>query len=105
MTSTDTYNGWTNRETWALDLWIGNDQFLYKWALEAVQNANSAQGGDELADWQVGEIVKDWWEWITDIDSEVLPAETILPMVRDIGSEYRINWDEIGSHFHPRNFS
>ena len=30
-----TYNGWTNYETWNVALWIGNDQGLYDLAREA----------------------------------------------------------------------
>lgn len=28
------YNGWTNYETWAVKLWIDNDQGTYEWWLE-----------------------------------------------------------------------
>ena len=36
MTQTD-YNGWTNRATWNVALWIGNDEFLYNTALACVE--------------------------------------------------------------------
>ena len=28
----DTYNGWTNCETWNVALWLGNDEGLYEMA-------------------------------------------------------------------------
>ena len=31
----ETYNGWTNYETWQCALWLGNDEYLYSLAQEA----------------------------------------------------------------------
>ena len=35
-TRTETYNGWTNYETWNVALWIQNDEFLYNTAKACV---------------------------------------------------------------------
>ena len=34
------YNGWKNRETWNVALWIGNDQGMYDFAKECGTYAN-----------------------------------------------------------------
>ena len=34
--SDQTYNGWSNYETWNAALWIGNDEFLYNTAKACV---------------------------------------------------------------------
>jgi len=40
MTTKDTtYNGWTNYETWAVKLWMDNDQGSYNYWREAAQDA------------------------------------------------------------------
>lgn len=36
-TNTNTYQGWTNRATWAVALWIGNDHSLYSQVQELKQ--------------------------------------------------------------------
>lgn len=33
----NTYNGWSNYETWNAALWIGNDEFLYNTAKACVE--------------------------------------------------------------------
>jgi hypothetical protein len=103
----DRYNGWTNRETWALNLWLTNDQGLYEMTRERVANeiAYRADGthqengqpwslhGQRIA----GEVVKALWEELTDPDEGLMTAENILKMVRDVGSDYRVDWDEVGA--------
>lgn len=41
MTTDDTYNGWTNRETWAFMLYVTNDQGLAESARERVLCADA----------------------------------------------------------------
>ena len=36
MSADGTYNGWANRETWNVCLWIGNDEWLYTMAKDCV---------------------------------------------------------------------
>jgi len=47
-TTTDKYNGWTNRATWCVYLWIGNDEALYNDARQAVWGLSADEGIDNL---------------------------------------------------------
>lgn len=89
MAEGTTYNGWTNRETWAANLWITNDMSLYAMAREQVDATTSTR--------QNGQELKTWWESLTDPDEEIMSCKDILKMVRDIGQEDAINWEEIAT--------
>jgi hypothetical protein len=101
--SDDTYNGWTNRETWALNLWLSNNQGLYEMTRERVADWLERYKPDAetpvYAARRAGEAVKEFWDEITDPDEGLMTAGNILSMVRDVGSEYRVDWDEIGRHW------
>jgi hypothetical protein len=105
MTNDMTYNGWTNRETWALNLWLTNDQGLYEMTrervAEALKNATVPEGirVDELRDVHAGEAIKALTEELFDPEEQLMTPENIITMLQDVGSLYRVNWDEIGAAF------
>ena len=103
---TETYNGWTNRETWATALHIENTQSLTDYAYNLVRETFSDSvskedensyltaifhAQDNLMNW-VEDITSDeYWDYQTPND--------IRLMRRDIGSMWRVDWREIAQNF------
>jgi hypothetical protein len=112
MTTETDYNGWTNRETWATMLHIDNDQYLYETALDYARTAwqeHTTPQEDEVESW--GDVADKQSEarycladtlenWITE---DLLTLENLagnqglFNMLTDIGSLYRVNWNEIAN--------
>lgn len=63
--SDDTYNGWTNWETWNTALWMGHDAYLEPESRRIVADAIDDDPTDTYA---AGIALRDWWEATFDPD-------------------------------------
>lgn len=98
MSTDDTYNGYTNRETWAVALYINNDQGWQESVHEALRSA------EDIDPYRAAEIIKENVETLLDPQQyraefgEQQP-EALTVVLYDIGSLYRVDWDELGRVF------
>jgi len=94
------YNGWTNRETWAANLWIDNERGLYEAVQEEAERI--AKTGISFAYVELAHYLEETIEELLDME-EVLSAppaqrKELISMSKDIGSLYRVNWSEIAKN-------
>ena len=96
----ETYNGWSNRETWATKLHLDNDQALHEIAFDyARQEIEGHDKGEEINSYHLGETFENW------ITEDLLTLENIagnqglFNMLTDIGSLYRVDWQEIAQSY------
>jgi hypothetical protein len=105
----DEYNGWTNRETWAVALHINNDQGWQESVLGALRQsiADNPDPDDEIhgvTAYSAGQGIKDSVGLLLDPSQyrdefgEQQP-EALAVVAHDIGSLYRVDWTEIGRSF------
>jgi hypothetical protein len=95
MTTDDTYNGWTNRETWACHLHLSNSEWLYNGAISVIGPHRGSDAADTLKSW-CDELVEEDRDGL----DEGRPGEgTITMMDREVGSWWRVNWQEVADAF------
>ena len=113
--STETYNGWANRETWAASLLLGNDAATYDHANRAARAAYDAAtvaeglGAEYLPNVQRADIA-DALECIAasmqavalgymDPGPAPFDRETARLWVLEVGSLWRVEWRDIADHY------
>lgn len=99
-----TYEGWTNRETWAFVLWLNNDEGLNDTALDYAktaweEHAEDGEGRYVTASDCLADTFKSWIEEDLFTLENIAGNEALFMMLTDIGSLYRINYQEAAESF------
>lgn len=101
--SDDTYNGWANRETWALCLHLGNDQSTYEWAKVEAQRAiddyteSMIEFGYEVkSPVPAARVGRHIIEQVTETLPDLMVPDAYAMMREDVGSVWRVDESEVG---------
>jgi hypothetical protein len=101
MQTNEEYNGWTNRETWACNLWLGNDESSYHHINDlAEQAAKQAESEQYLEQRHI--LAQMIQELVTELSHDVNVGESTPEarvMISDIGSIWRVDWQEIADNW------
>jgi hypothetical protein len=107
--NTEHYQGWTNRETWAVYQHINNDLAFYhyvKTAQQLIAEGVEAEHAEQIADDSTLKIatsirfsnwLQEHFEELTVTPVNQLRGPEVLEMLFDIGSLWRVNWAEIAT--------
>lgn len=95
-TKCEEYNGWSNRETWAVNLHLSNNQRWYQGAIDAV--AAQLHTDPDTSSVYMGDVLREYWKVDIFCDTD-LELEWEVMVMRDVGSEWRVDWTEIAEHW------
>ena len=110
---TDEHNGWQNKETWCMGLYLDNDRGTYLETQRATARGliRAADFANEFPEVslhvyrhvaiEIEAMVQEWRDDLTgsdyfDNDSASVPTGLLL-MFLEIGSLWRVDWDEIAT--------
>ena len=76
------YNGWANRATWNVALWIGNDEGLYSLARESENYGDFVERIGEMSPAAIGYETPDKISW----NDSALDIEELDALITDLRS-------------------
>lgn len=90
--SDETYNGWTNRETWVANLWLDSDE-AYDLARERVTEYDHSDERNKVV------FTKDIADHMREeFESYIYDTVGVEGVVLDLLPLHKINWYEIADH-------
>lgn len=90
MSENKSYNGWTNYETWAVALWIDNDQSTQEQAADMARDTRRRRE-------YLHELADQLKSWVTDEMLPDLGASLAADLLGAAVSE--VDWAEIADHY------
>jgi hypothetical protein len=93
-TKDNTYNGWTNYETWVTALWIDNDQSSYYHRCSLVEQIKEEYSQKDQRIYQLADSLKDWIEELNPIADT---ANLFTDLLNSALGE--VDWQEIAENF------
>lgn len=94
--SEETYEGWTNKETWAVKLHWDNNQADYSFFTQ--QAKEFKEEGKSVIDFS--DFLKEQLEEIQETVFNGEGTEEARNLLRDVGSIWRVNYDEIAKAYY-----
>ena len=100
----ETYNGWSNRETWAVGLHIDNEPGTYSLRGDWVTEAREIYEEDYEHDERVGHVAESVRVFIEEAAENVThdpenACQWDRMMLADVGSTRRVDWYEIAENW------
>lgn len=93
--SSETYNGWTNYETWLVSLWMDNEQGDYEyWREAALECIEESEGTTRSAIYELSKLICERFEEMNPLADVNGPHADLLNAALS-----SVDWYEIASHW------